>query len=103
MRLTKLVIVFIMIQSFAFAQANLALELVAENLDNPLFLTGAPGQGNRLYVVEQGGRIVVIDGGEVAAEAFLDLTDTVTSGGERGLLGLAFHPDFAENGFFFVN
>jgi glucose/arabinose dehydrogenase len=58
---------------------------------------------NRLYVTEQAGRIRIIQplGGVIPAP-FLDIDDRVLSGGERGLLGLAFHPDYANNGFFYV-
>ncbi|HSM56548.1 MAG TPA: PQQ-dependent sugar dehydrogenase [Candidatus Sulfomarinibacteraceae bacterium] len=58
----------------------------------------------RLFVVEQAGRIrVVHEGGDVVETPFLDISDRVTSGGERGLLGLAFHPNYAETGYFYVN
>ena len=59
---------------------------------------------DRLFVVEQSGRIKIIDGtGTVLATPFLDISSLTNSGGERGLLGLAFHPDYANNGYFFVN
>ncbi len=66
----------------------------------------APGDGtDRLFAVEQAGRIRVFENrADVgAAPVFLDIRGRVASGGERGLLGLAFHPDYAENGFFYVN
>ncbi|NNF57550.1 MAG: glucose sorbosone dehydrogenase [Rhodothermaceae bacterium] len=65
-----------------------------------------PGDGSDLlFVVEQNGTIKVFanDPGVDAADTFLDIEDRVTSGGERGLLGLAFDPDYATNGFFYVN
>ncbi|MDX1530796.1 MAG: PQQ-dependent sugar dehydrogenase [Rhodothermales bacterium] len=60
---------------------------------------------DRLYVVEQSGRIRTFlnEGGVTSAAVFLDIQNRVSSGGERGLLGLAFHPDYAENGYFYVN
>ncbi|MGH7311460.1 MAG: PQQ-dependent sugar dehydrogenase, partial [Candidatus Rokuibacteriota bacterium] len=58
---------------------------------------------NRLFVVEQGGRILVLQPGAPMATVFLDITARVLAGGERGLLGLAFHPDYASNRRFFVN
>jgi glucose/arabinose dehydrogenase len=63
------------------------------------------GDGShRLFVIEQDGRIMVVEDGAVRSEPFLDIVSQVDSGGsEQGLLGLAFHPDFAENGHFFVN
>src|SRR5262249_10771569 len=68
----------------------------------PLFLAQAPGDP-RLLVVEQPGRIRWIDGARPSADAFLDVRDLVSDGGERGLLGLAFHPRYATNGWFYVN
>lgn len=65
-----------------------------------------PGDGtNRLFVVEQGGVIHVFENFEnvTTANVFLDIRDRVVSGGEQGLLGLTFHPNFAENGYFYVD
>ena len=71
------------------------------NLGDALFVTAAPGQPGRLYVVQQSGRIRILEGGRVRG-TFLDLSGIVTAGGEQGLLGLAFHPGYARNGRFFV-
>jgi glucose/arabinose dehydrogenase len=57
----------------------------------------------RLFIVEQAGRIRLYDGKQVGATPFLDISDRVESGGERGLLGLAFHPEYSNNGTFYVN
>jgi glucose/arabinose dehydrogenase len=76
---------------------------VASGLVQPLDLQSVPGDRTRLYVVEQPGRIRVIRGGALAADPFLDITGRVGSGGERGLLGLAFHPQFATRRTFYVN
>jgi hypothetical protein len=81
----------------------LTARLVASGFSDPLDVQAAPGDRERLYVVEQGGRIRVVRGGEVQTTAFLDVSDRISSGGERGLLGLAFHPQFATNRRFFVN
>jgi glucose/arabinose dehydrogenase len=80
-----------------------SLELVVSGLASPVFLTAAPGDAERLFVVERGGRVVIIRNGAVLASPFLDIQDLVTSGGERGLLSMAFHPDFSQNGEFFVD
>jgi glucose/arabinose dehydrogenase len=80
----------------------LTSQLVAGGFRSPLDLQAAPGDRERLYVVEQGGRIQVVRGGQ-ASGTFLDIASRITSGGERGLLGLAFHPQFAANRRFFVN
>ncbi|MCC6652605.1 MAG: PQQ-dependent sugar dehydrogenase, partial [Candidatus Eisenbacteria bacterium] len=76
-------------------------EVVVRGLRAPVFVTAPPGDP-RLFVVEQPGRIRVIRDGRLVERPFLDLTDRVGYGGERGLLGLAFHPLYARNGFFFV-
>ena len=77
--------------------------LVVSGLRSPLDLQSVPSDGERLYVVEQGGRIRVVRGGQLQAAPFLDISGRLSSGGERGLLGLAFHPQFATNRRFFVN
>lgn len=76
---------------------------VVSGLVQPLDLQHVAGDRRRLYVVEQPGRIRVIRDGALAAEPFLDIRDRVGAGGERGLLGLAFHPRFAERRTFYVN
>jgi glucose/arabinose dehydrogenase len=81
----------------------LELTTVASGLDSPVFLTAAPGERNRLYVVEQAGRIRVLEDGVLVEEPFLDITSQVSSGGERGLLSMAFHPRYASNGLFYVD
>lgn len=82
----------------------LSLEEVATGLVSPTTITNADDGSGRLFVLEQPGRIRIVDGnGELLAEPFLDLTGSISSGGERGLLGLAFPPDFEENGLFYVN
>jgi glucose/arabinose dehydrogenase len=69
---------------------------------SPTYLTAPPGDAERLFVVEQGGRIRVVRNGVVLPTAFLDLTSLVLSGGERGLLSMAFAPDYASTGRFYV-
>jgi len=79
-------------------------ELVGSGFTAPVYLTAAPGDGNRLFVVEQGGAIRILDKttGQTNATAFLQVPDVYFSG-ESGLLGLAFHPNYAVNGKFYVN
>ena len=84
--------------------ADLNLVEVANGFDRPLFVTGAGTGSDRLFVVEQGGRIRIVDAGEVLETPFLDITGIVNHGAsERGLLGLAFHPDYEHNGEFYVH
>lgn len=75
---------------------------IVSGLDQPVFVTAAPGD-DRLFILEKGGRICVLENGELASAPFLDLSDRVSASGERGLLGLAFHPGFASNGRLFVH
>src|SRR4051794_33922257 len=82
---------------------DFGLELVADGFDQPVQVV-EPGDGSgRLFVVEQPGRIRIVDDGQVVPEPFLDITDRVGCCGERGLLSLAFHPDYASNGYVFVD
>jgi glucose/arabinose dehydrogenase len=76
---------------------------VAGGLTQPVFVTAPPGDVERVFVLEQAGRIRVLVGGELREEPFLDIVDAVSCCGERGLLGLAFHPAYAENQRFFVD
>jgi glucose/arabinose dehydrogenase len=81
---------------------RLELDPVLSGLRAPLFVTAPPDGSGRLFVVEQGGTIRVVVNGQVQRQPFLDISSLVVSGGERGLLGMAFHPRYAENGRFFV-
>jgi len=81
----------------------LRLSEVARGFDAPLFVTAAPADASRLFVVEQTGRIRVVVSGVVREQAFLDLSGAISCCEERGLLGLAFHPDYASDGRFYVN
>ena len=69
----------------------------------PVYATSAPSEPTNLYVVEQAGRIVVLQNGTVRATPFLDIRSIVQSGGEEGLLSLAFDPDYATNHRFYVD
>lgn len=84
--------------------AQLSREVVATGFTNPVYLTAPPADTDRLFVVERAGRIRIIRTSDntVLAPAFLDISGQVDTSGEGGLLGLAFHPDYASNGFFFV-
>jgi glucose/arabinose dehydrogenase len=77
------------------------LEMVASGLDQPTYLTSPSGDA-RVFVVEQTGLIRIIQDGKLLPAPFADLSKLVTDAGEQGLLGLAFHPDFAQNGRLFV-
>jgi glucose/arabinose dehydrogenase len=83
--------------------AAIELRTVVESLDQPLLVTNAGDGSDRQFIVEQGGRIRIIRDGELLPEPFLDVSEIITAGGEQGLLGLAFHPEYPTNGRFFIN
>lgn len=88
----------------ALGEIDLALEPFADGFEQPLLVTHAGDGSGRVFVVEQTGRVhVVKPDGSVAGKAYLDLSALVSTGGERGLLGLAFSPRFADNGLLYVN
>ncbi len=80
----------------------LSLVQVAQGLDAPLYVTAPPGDTQRIFIVEQSGRIRILRNGTLLPTPFLDLSGRISSGGERGLLGLAFHPQYAANRRFVV-
>ncbi len=86
----------------ASAAANITFSPAYGGLDQPVFMTQPPDGTNRHFIVEQSGRIKVAVNGVIQATPFLDMSGQVRCCGEQGLLGLAFHPQFATNGFFFV-
>lgn len=77
--------------------------LVTDGASAPLYVTHAPGDNDRLFIVDQRGQIRIVKCGRLLKQPFLDAHDLVRWGPEEGLLGLAFHPDYAENGQFFIN
>jgi glucose/arabinose dehydrogenase len=80
----------------------LHLKLIASGLDSPVYVTAPRTERNKLYVVEQPGVIRVLVNGRLQPQPFLDIHDMVKSGGEQGLLSMAFHPNYAKNHRFFV-
>jgi glucose/arabinose dehydrogenase len=82
---------------------QIEFQQIATGFTRPLYLTHAGDGTGRLFVIEQAGVIKIIRNGQTLATPFLDIRDRVESGGERGLLSVAFHPKYKENGRFFVN
>ena len=98
---TKLLLLGLFMTGIASSQV-ISLELVSDGFD-PLSEIASAGD-DRLFVVEQSGHIKILNPDGTANETnFLDVNEIITSGGERGLLGLAFHPEYETNGYFFVN
>jgi glucose/arabinose dehydrogenase len=91
-------------QAFDPESVEVSFEPFASGLEALTYLTHAGDGSGRLYILEQRGTIRVLESdGSLRAQPFLDIADRISAGGERGLLGLAFHPAFAENGRLFVN
>jgi glucose/arabinose dehydrogenase len=90
--------------SAARAPAKLRLVQIGR-FHAPVYVTGAPGQPNRIFVVQQPGQVMLLRGGHRQSQPFLDISKLVyTAGGdEQGLLGLAFSPGYARNGLFYVD
>ncbi|HEX3321488.1 MAG TPA: PQQ-dependent sugar dehydrogenase [Terriglobales bacterium] len=87
----------------AMAAPVIALQPVVSGLTNPLDLETPNDGTGRLFVLEQAGKIRVIKSGKLLSTPFLNITSLVSSGGEMGLLGLAFHPSYKSNGRLFIN
>ena len=106
-RVTSLLAVLVMLVAPAAAQPQAALTLVADGFTHPLALAEAPDDTGHLFVVDQTGQIwIVTEDGTRLGTPFLDIRDRMIELNhgydERGLLGLAFHPDYASNGRFYV-
>ena len=85
------------------AQARRGVRLVRiGGFDSPVYVAQPPGDNRRLFVVEQTGRIMVVRGGRTLTRPFLDIRSSVLSGGEQGLLSIAFPPDYQRSGLFYV-
>src|SRR3954453_7844431 len=86
----------------ARAESGVGLKKIG-SFDHPVYVAGAPGYPKLLFVVEQAGRVVVLKNGKRLQRPFLDLRSTVGyDGGERGLLSIAFPPDYRQSGSFYV-
>ncbi|MCF6351050.1 MAG: PQQ-dependent sugar dehydrogenase [Flavobacteriaceae bacterium] len=92
---------FLLFSVLLFSQ-DVNVEEFATGFDSPINIQHAGD--NRLFIVEQGGIIKILNAdSSTNATPFLNINSIVSSGGERGLLGLAFHPNYTTNGFFFIN
>ncbi len=93
--------------TFAFRDAEAApiitLEQIAANLADAVAITHAGDESGRLFITLQAGQIVIYDGTRVVSTPFLDISPLVLCCGERGLLSVAFHPNYRANGLFYVN
>ena len=98
-----LILFFLCFSIDTFAQIKIVEAFPNLSFESPVDIQSA--QDGRLFVVEQQGKIYSFENDSTTSQKnlFLDIEETVKSGGERGLLGLAFHPEFKNNGFFFVD
>lgn len=115
MHLFKVMLVILLAVPFESCQHNsnqpapsassdsIELETVTTNLDFPVYLTSPPGDASRLFILEKAGAVRIIKNGTLLGTPYLDLSSEVSKGGEQGLLGLAFDPDYAGNGRFYVS
>jgi hypothetical protein len=85
------------------AAPQIELQPVVSGLANPVAITHAGEGSGRLFITLQAGQIVIFDGTQILPTPFLDISGLVSSGGERGLLSVAFHPNYRSNGLFFVD
>jgi glucose/arabinose dehydrogenase len=85
------------------AAISVTLEPVVDGFDSPLGVVSANDGSGRLFVVEQGGLVRIVRDGAIVGAPFLDVSSMISRGGEQGLLGLAFHPDYPTDPRFFVN
>lgn len=98
----KILPFLIVLCTFQTIAQTINLETFASGFSSPVAITNAGD--SRLFVVQRSGAIRIINAnGTINATNFLNLSTIISSGGERGLLGLAFHPDYATNGYFYVN
>jgi len=100
--LGSLTIITLLVSTVPALAQQIQLTPVVSGLTNPVFVGNAGDGLNRLFIVEQAGLIKVLQPGESTPTVFLDIRAKILSGGERGLLGLAFHPQYSTNGRFFV-
>ena len=101
--LLALLIVSLPLASIAQTAPEIQLQPFLSGLSQPVLITHARDGSNRLFIVEQTGLIKVLQPGSTSPTTFLDLTSKRVLGGEQGVLGLAFHPDYENNRRFFVN
>ncbi|MDQ2683668.1 MAG: PQQ-dependent sugar dehydrogenase, partial [Chloroflexota bacterium] len=81
---------------------NLDVELVADGLNAPVWMADPNDGSGRMFVVQQTGQIVILEDGVLSESPFLDISGQISTGSEQGLLSMAFHPEFADNGQFFI-
>ncbi len=86
------------------SSVTIGLEPIFGDLNNPVFLTDSGDGSGDIFIVEKGGKILLVKGGNVQSQPFLDITSRIrSSGSEQGLFSVAFHPNYASNGYLYVD
>jgi glucose/arabinose dehydrogenase len=101
--MTVIIVVFTLLLPVVSLAGIIKLEPLVTDLENPVAITAVGDGSNRLFINLQEGQIVIYDGTQLLPIPFLDIRSLVSCCSERGLLGLAFHPDYINNGFFYIN
>ena len=103
LRFQALIALLVLLPLMSIGQTIQFVEVMS-GFARPVDIANAGDGSNRLFIVDANGYVYIIDStGALLEDPFLDISDQTDGGGEQGLLGLAFHPDYEENGYFFVN
>ena len=105
-KIFTLLFIFTIYGNLTFAQPfELQNAFPNTTFDNPLYVTHSNDQTNRVFIVEKTGRIKVLPNDSLTSinKTYLDISNKIINGSERGLLGVAFHPNYSSNGYLFVN
>ncbi len=98
----RILILCVFLGFAAAADAQIKLVQIAANLDRPVDIADPKDGTNRLFIVLQGGKIVIYNGSNILGTPYLNISSSVSCCGEEGLLSLAFHPSYKTNGFFYI-
>ncbi len=96
------ILIFALVIGVSFSLELKLKDVFSLRFEKPVFMLESPVERGRFYILEQEGVVKTFKKGDKRAKVFLDLRDRVLNGGEMGILGMAFHPKFSENGYFFV-
>jgi len=101
--ITQIILVLFAFSSVFAAEPYIAIKPIATGLNRPVAITNAGDASGRLFITLQTGKILIYDDLQLLATPFLDISPLVSTAGEQGLLSVAFHPDYTNNGFLYVN
>jgi len=101
--ITSIILMILASISSVYAGPNIEVKQILAGLTKPVAITHAGDGSGRLFITLQGGKILIYDGRQILSNPFLDISSLVSTGGEQGLLSVAFHPEYANNGSLYVN